>query len=196
MVLLWKIFILYSRVALFSWGGGPASLALMQRETTAALWIPPGATEAVPWTTPLEFSDAVALGNALPGPVAPQVSAYVGYKMAGVPGAVAAAAGTVLPTTILMLLMIVYFFKIKDSILIQSMLRAVRPVVVGLLLWTAYDMAYTVFGVNKLGFTGSVMAGWDKALFVVVAFGLLTLTKINPAFVIFGAAALGGYIYR
>jgi chromate transporter len=196
MVLLWKIFILYSRVALFSWGGGPASLALMQRETTAALWIPPGATEAVPWTTPLEFSDAVALGNALPGPVAPQVSAYVGYKMAGVPGAVAAAAGTVLPTTILMLLMIVYFFKIKDSILIQSMLRAVRPVVVGLLLWTAYDMAYTVFGVNRLGFSGSLMAGWDKALFVVVAFGLLTLTKINPAFVIFGAAALGGYIYR
>jgi chromate transporter len=150
----------------------------------------------VPWVTPLEFSDAVALGNALPGPVAPQVSAYVGYKMAGVPGAVAAAAGTVLPTTVLMLLMIVYFFKVKDSTLIQSMLRAVRPVVVGLLLWTAYDMAYTVFGVNRLGFTGSVMAGWDKALFVLLAFGLLTLTKINPAFVIFGAAALGGFMYR
>jgi len=183
-------------VALFSWGGGPASLALMQRETTAALWVPPGATEAVPWVTPLEFSDAVALGNALPGPVAPQVSAYVGYKMAGVPGAVAAAAGTVLPTTVLMLCMIVYFFKIKDSILIQSMLRAVRPVVVGLLLWTAYDMAYTVFGVNRLGFAGSVTVGWDKLLFVLVAFGLLTLTKINPAFVIFGAAVLGGVVYR
>ncbi len=196
MLLLWKIFILYTRVALFSWGGGPASLALMQRETTAALWVPPGAIEAVPWVTPLEFSDAVALGNALPGPVAPQVSAYVGYKLAGVPGAVAAATGTVLPTTVLMLIMIVYFFKIKDSILIQSMLRAVRPVVVGLLLWTAYDMAYTVFGVNKFGFSGSMTMGWDKLLFVLVAFVLLTMTRINPAFVIFGAAALGGVIYR
>ena len=196
MVLLWKIFVLYTRVALFSWGGGPASLALMQRESTAALWIPPGSTEAVPWVSPLEFSDAVALGNALPGPVAPQVSAYVGYKMAGVPGAIAAAAGTVLPTTVLMLVLIVYFFKIKDSILIQSMLRAVRPVVVGLLLWTAYDMAYNVFGVSKFGFTGSVMVGWDKVLFVFVAFGLLTLTRINPAFVIFGAAVIGGVVYR
>lgn len=195
-MLLWKIFVLYTRVALFSWGGGPASLALRQRETTSAFWIPPGSTEAVPWATPLEFSDAVALGNALPGPVAPQVSAYVGFKMAGVPGAVAAAAGTVLPTTLLMLIMIVYFFKIKDSSLIQSMLRAVRPVVVGLLLWTAYDMAYTVFGTNKFGFTGSIMVGWDKVLFVLVAFSLLTLTKINPAFVIFGAAALGGVVYR
>ena len=195
-MLLWKIFVLYARVSLFSWGGGPASLALMQRESTAALWVPPGTTEAVPWVSPLEFSDAVALGNALPGPIAPQVSAYIGYKMAGVPGAVAAAAGTVLPSTVLMLFMIVYFFRIKDSLLIQSMLRAVRPVVVGLLLWTAYDMAYTVFGVKNLGFSTSVTVGWDKLLFVLVAFGLLTLTKINPAFVIFGAALLGGVVYR
>ena len=54
-------------------------------------------------------------GNALPGPIAPQVSAFVGYKLAGIPGAVAAVAGTVLPTTILMLLMIVFFFSVKDS---------------------------------------------------------------------------------
>lgn len=196
MLLLWKIFVLYSRVSLFSWGGGPASLALMQRETTTALWVPPGASEPVPWATPLEFSDAVALGNALPGPIAPQVSAYVGYKMAGLPGAIAAAAGTVLPTTLLMLLMIVYFFKIKDSTLVQSMLRAVRPVVVGLLLWTAYDMAYTVFGVSKHGFAGSLTLGWDKLLFALVTFAVLTLTEINPVFVIFGAAVLGGVVYR
>jgi len=195
-MLIWKIFVLYSRVALFSWGGGPASLALMQRETTEALWVPPGAAEAVPWATPLEFSDAVAVGNALPGPIAPQVSAYIGYKLAGVPGAVAAAAGTVLPTTLLMLFMVVYFFRIKDSLLVQSMLKAVRPVVVGLLLWTAYDMAYSVFGVKQRGWGDSLSIGWDKILFVAVTFGLLTMTKINPAFVIFGAACVGGVIYR
>ena len=195
-MLLWKIFILYSRVALFSWGGGPASLALMQRETTSAMWMPPGATEAVPWATSLEFSDAVAVGNALPGPIAPQVSAYVGYKLAGVPGAIAAAAGTVLPTTLLMLILVVYFFRIKDSMLIQSMLKAVRPVVVGLLLWTAYDMAYSVFGVKRQGWGESLVCSWDKILFVVVAFGLLTMTRINPAAIILGAACIGGVFYR
>jgi chromate transporter len=195
-VLLWEIFILYSRVALFSWGGGPASLALMQRETTSALWVPPGTTEAVPWATPLEFSDAVAVGNALPGPIAPQVSAYVGYKLAGVPGAIAAAAGTVLPTTILMLAMVAFFFRVKDSLLIQSMLKAVRPVVVGLLLWTAYDMAYSVFGVKRHGWGDSLTIGWDKILFVAVTFSLLTTTRINPAVVILGAACMGGILYR
>lgn len=184
-MLLWKIFILFTRVALFSWGGGPASLALMQRETTG-----------IGWVTTAEFADAVAVGNALPGPIAPQVSAYVGYKLAGVPGAVVAAAGTVLPTTILMLVMIVFFFGIKDSRPMQSMLTGVRPVVVGLLLWTAYDMANNVFGAQNLGWGAALTQGWDKLLLCLASFALLTFTKINPVFVILGAAGLGFLIYR
>lgn len=183
--LLWRIFILFTRVAMFSWGGGPASLALMQRETTAAGWI-----------NSEEFADAVAVGNALPGPIAPQVSAYVGYKLAGTAGAVAAAAGTVLPTTILMLIMVVFFFGVKDSPAVQSMLKAVRPVVVGLLLWTAYDMAFAVYGAKKLGWSAALMQGWDKIALTVAAFLLLTFTKINPALVVLGAAIIGLIVYR
>ncbi len=195
MVILWRIFVLFTRVALFSWGGGPASLALMQRESTSALWTPPGQTTPVPWIGPEEFADAVALGNALPGPVAPQVSAYVGYKLAGFWGAVSAAAGTVVPTTLLMLIGIVYFFGVKDNVAIQSMLKAVRPVVVGLLLWTAYDMANTVFSAKKLGWGPALLQGWDKILFVLAAFALLTFTKINPVFIILGASGLGFTVY-
>jgi chromate transporter len=196
MLLLWQIFVLFTRVAMFSWGGGPASLALMQRETTSATWTPPGQSESVPWVTSDEFADAVAVGNALPGPIAPQVSAYVGYKLAGVPGAISAAAGTVVPTTLLMLVMIVLFFGIKDSPVVKAMLKAVRPVVVGLLLWTAYDMANTVLSAKKMGWGQALVQGWDKLLFVAGAFVLLTFTKINPAIIILGAAVLGFVLYR
>jgi chromate transporter len=194
--LLWDIFLLFTRVAMFSWGGGPASLALMQRETTSALWVPPGQTDRVPWVTSAEFADAVAVGNALPGPIAPQVSAYVGYKLAGTPGAVAAAAGTVVPTTILMLIMIVFFFGVKDSPAVKSMLQAVRPLVVGLLLWTAYDMSISVFGVKKLGWGAALTGGWDKLLIVAVSFALLTFTTINPVILVIAAAILGFIVYR
>jgi chromate transporter len=196
MLLLWQIFLLFTRVAMFSWGGGPASLALMQRETTSATWTPPGQTQAIPWITPDEFADAVAIGNAIPGPIAPQVSAYVGYKLAGVRGAIAAAAGTVLPTTLLMLILIVFFFGIKNSPVVKAMLQAVRPVVVGLLLWTAYDLARTVFGVQKLGWGQALAQGWDKLLFVAGTFVLLTFTKINPAIIILVSAVLGLLLYR
>jgi len=184
-MLLWDIFVLFTRVAMFSWGGGPASLALMQRECVDAGWI-----------TSAEFADAVAIGNALPGPIAPQVSAYVGYKLAGVWGAVAAAAGTVLPTTLLMLIMIVFFFGIKDDPNVTAMISAVRPVVIGLLLWTAYDMAGTVFGAKKIGWSDGLLQSWDKAIIAVVSFGLLTFTSINPVFIILGAAVLGLIVYR
>jgi len=196
MLLLWQIFVLFTRVAMFSWGGGPASLALMQRETTSATWTPPGLSDRVPWITPDEFADAVAIGNAIPGPIAPQVSAYVGYKLAGVPGAVSAAVGTVIPTTVLMLILIVFFFGIKNSVPVKAMLQAVRPVVVGLLLWTAYDMAITVFGAKKLGWGPALAQGWDKLLFVVGTFVLLTFTKINPAIIILVSAVLGLLLYR
>lgn len=183
--IIWDIFIVFSRVALFSWGGGPASMGLMQRETVAAGWV-----------TPEEFADALAVGNALPGPIAPQVSAFVGYKLAGLPGAIAGATGTVLPTTLLMLVMVVFFFGIKDSPTVAAMLKAVRPVVVGLLLWTVYTMAYSVFSVSKVGWGDGLFQNWDKVLIAIVAFALLTATEINPVFLVIIAAIFGFAVYR
>jgi len=87
------------QVALHTWGGGPASLALMKRETTVAGWVDSA-----------EFADAVAAGNALPGRSPPRSQPSSAKSWPRIPGAVAAAAGTVLPTTLLMLLMIIYFF--------------------------------------------------------------------------------------
>ena len=180
-----QIFWLFTRVALLSWGGGPASLALMQRETVAAGWV-----------TADQFADSVAIGNSLPGPIAPQVSAFVGYKLAGFWGAVAGAAGTVIPTTLIMLAAVAYFYQVKDAPPLRAMLAAVRPVVIGLLLWTAYDVAVTVFKVNTLGWGPALAANWDKVIIVVVTFGLLTFTKINPALIILGAALVGLLLYR
>jgi chromate transporter len=185
MKLLLEIFILFTRVALFSWGGGPASLALMQREVVDAEWV-----------TNEEFADAVAVGNALPGPIAPQVSAFVGYKLSGIWGAVSAAMGTVLPTTLLMLVMVAYFFSVKDSPTVAAMLKAVRPVVVGLLLWTAYTMAYSVFSVSKIGWGSGLVQNWDKVTIAIVAFALLTLTEINPVWLVIAGSILGFIVYR
>jgi chromate transporter len=185
MNLLWHLFIVFSRVALFSWGGGPASMGLMQRESINMGWV-----------TAEEFANALALGNALPGPIAPQVSAYIGYKMAGIWGAISAVSGTIIPTTLLMMVMIVFFFGIKDSPTVAAMLKAVRPIIVGLLLWTTYVMAYSVFSVSKLGWGHGLTQNWDKAAIAIAAFALLTLTEINPVWLVIAGATLGFIFYR
>lgn len=175
----------FSRVALFSWGGGPASMGLMQRESVNMGWV-----------TTEEFADALALGNALPGPIAPQVSAYIGYKMAGTWGAISAVSGTILPSTLLMMVMVIFFFGIKDSPVVAAMLKAVRPIIVGLLLWTTYVMAYSVFSVSKLGWGSGLTQNWDKAIIAIVAFTLLTLTEVNPVWLVIAGAILGFFVYR
>jgi chromate transporter len=185
----WKlildIFILFTRVAMFSWGGGPASMALMQRETVQAGWV-----------TPEQFADALAIGNALPGPIAIKVPAYIGYKIAGWGGTVAGVAGSSVIPALVMMLVVIFFFGVKDSPAVQAMLKAVRPVVVGFLLWTAYDLAISVFGVKKLGWGDALIQGWDKAAIALVAFGLMTFTSINPVFVVIAAAVFGFMVYR
>ena len=108
----------------------------------------------------------------------------------------AGAAGTVLPTTLLMLAAIAYFYQIKESATLKAMLTAVRPVVVGLLLWTAYDLAVAVFRAKDQGWGPALATGWDKLLIAAVTFGVLTFTRINPAVVIAAAALLGWAVYR
>ncbi len=183
--LLWDIFWLFTKVAMFSWGGGPASLGLMQREVVAANW-----------TTSEEFADAVAVANALPGPVAIKVPTYVGYKLAGLPGAIMGMLASALPTFLLMLVVVAFFFGVKDSPKVKSMLTAVRPFVVALLLWTAYDMAVKVFDADKIGWGKALQNGWSQALIVVASFALLTFTKISPVWMVIAAAILGLILYR
>ena len=183
--LLWKIFWVFTKVAMFSWGGGPGSMGLMQRETVAAGWVGPD-----------EFADGMALSNSLPGPIAPQVSAFVGYKLAGGAGAIAAVAGTILPTTILMLVIIIYFFRFKDLPAIRSMIQGVRPFVIGLLAWTTFDVARTVFQVSKLGWAQGLLQNWDKALIAVGTFLVLNLTTVSPIWLVLVTAILGWILYR
>jgi chromate transporter len=182
--LLWQIFWLFTKVAMFSWGGGPASLGLMQREVLAAGWL-----------TPEEFADGVALANALPGPTAPQASAFVGYKLAGWPGAISAIIGTVVPATLLMLILLTGFFALKDNLYLKAAIQGMRPFVVGLLAWTAYQMAFTIFGL-KQGLGQSVVQGWDKWVIAIGTFLVLTLTNISPIWLVLATAALGLVFYR
>ena len=69
-----------------------------------------------------------------------------------------------------MLVMVVLFFGVKENRYVAAMLRAVRPVVVGLLLWTAYDMGRAVLGAGKVGWAAGAArrTGTAVALALVV----------------------------
>ena len=168
-----RIFIAFAKVGIFGYGGGPSMIPLMQEEVV----------DANHWLSNEEFVDALAMGNALPGPIATKMSAYIGYKLAGLPGAISGVLGTVLPSMIAMLLIGLVFLQVKDLPQAQSALKAVRPVVVALLAWTTWKV-----------FPPSIK-GWDTALLGVAAFIAVTFLDLHPALVILIAAILGMLVY-
>jgi chromate transporter len=173
--LLWRIFIAFAKVGVFAYGGGPSMIPVMKQEVV----------EGHSWLTDEEFVDALALGNALPGPIATKMSAYIGFKLAGWAGAVMGLLGTVAPSALAMLALAALFLHYKDHPAVIGSLKAVRPAVVALLVWTVYDI-----------WPSTVHKRLDSLAIAIASFAAITWLKIHPALVIAAAAILGIAVYR
>ena len=85
------------------------------------------------WIDEKDFLDMLVLAQSTPGPIAVNTSVFVGYKMAGVAGAIAATLGTVLPSFIVILLLAFFFAEVRENRFIDAAFRAMRPAVIALI---------------------------------------------------------------
>ena len=168
------IFISFSKVGIFAYGGGPSMIPLVQEEVV----------DVHGWMTIEEFTDALAMGYALPGPIATKMAAYIGYKVAHGPGLLVALFGTVFPSLIMMMVLGAFFWNYKDSPYVQATLKAVRPAVVGLLFVVVWEM-----------FPKSVTS-WHTGLIAVITFAAISLLNVHPAVAIVASAVVGIALYR
>lgn len=125
-----QLFIVFFKIGMVSFGGGMAMLPLIDREATKHGWI-----------TPEQFLDIVAVGGMAPGPVATNTAILIGYEAAGAPGSLAATLGMMLPSLLIILLVSLFFFRVKESQLVQSAFYALRPVITGLIIYAAITFA-------------------------------------------------------
>ena len=170
------LFVSFARVGLFGFGGGPSMIPLIQEEVVSVR----------KWLTHEAFLDAFALGNTLPGPIATKMSAYVGYKVIGWPGAVAALIGIALPTALLMIALLGLYLRFRSHPSVDGFLGGVRPVVVALLLLVAYE-----FAPRALGSPGDIQSMWPYWLIAVAAFWLSVRYGVHPAVLIVVGGVLG-----
>lgn len=172
---LFDLSVAFLRSSMLSYGGGPASIPLMHAEIV----------DRYAWLTNEGFADALAINNALPGPIAPKMAAYVGYHAAGVVGAVTGVIATVAPTSILIVVLAGFLLKWKDSPRMKGMFAVAKPIVVALLLQTAIEMA-----------RGKVYGSWVAVLVSALALGAVLLLRVHPAIVMFSGLALGFLFWR
>lgn len=172
---LWDLFYGFGRATLLGYGGGPSIIPLYEIE----------AVQNYGWMTREEFGQALAFGNALPGPIATKLTIYIGYKVAGVAGALAAALGVVGPTALLMIALFAVLARFKDHPVLGGMIRGIRPVVFVMLAMLAADFFRYAFTGGWLPF--AIAAGYFISVYY---FGL------SPFYGVVAALAIGAAFLR
>ena len=173
MLTLFKLFISFAKVGIFGYGGGPSMIPLVQADVV----------EGYKWMTMTEFTDALAMGYALPGPIATKMAILVGYKVAGIIGSIFALLGIILPSALLILIMYIFFTSFKDSPKIKSLLKGIRPVILALLAMVVADM----FPKSITSFSTIVIA--------VITFLILMFTSLHPVFLILAGGIAGLFLF-
>jgi chromate transporter len=159
------------KTGLFSFGGAYAAVVFLQD----------GAVDNHRWLTSGQLLDAVAISVATPGPFM-LFSTFVGYIVAGVPGAIVATVFVFLPSFVFVLLGARYVEQVRGNRPVQAFLAGISAAVVGVILVVSIDLAREAI----VGVTGVAIAA--------LAFVLITLFKLDVARVA-AAAIVGGVLY-
>lgn len=163
------LFIGIGRANIFGFGGGPAVIPLIEDE----------ACHRYQWLTQDEFANALIIGNALPGPIATKMAAYIGYKMMGVAGATTALIATVLPSAVAMVTLFWLINQYRHYPFVRGMMDGVKPIV-----WVLFIM----LSIDYLKLVGDRQTG----LIALAGFAAMYFFRVQPVYVIVSAMLVGG----
>lgn len=129
-MILLKLFWSFIQIGAMAFGGGYATLPLIESIIV----------KQNGWLTMVEMIDVVTISQMTPGPIAINAASFVGTKIAGIPGAIVATAGTVLPQSIIMFILGSIIFSGKKVPIVDKFLKGLRPGIVGLIGAAALSM--------------------------------------------------------
>ena len=168
----------YLKIGFFGFGGGYAMLSLIHSEVVVRN----------EWLTNGEFSDIIAISQMTPGPIALNSATYIGYEVAGVLGSVVATTAVCIPSLTLMILLTRFFLKLHNNRYVQSVVLAMRPVVVGMIMSAALLLIFPHSDDGR-----SFIDGWSWLIFALALLG--SAKKINPILIIVVSGIAGVVIY-
>ena len=119
-----QLFLAFLQIGALSFGGGYAALPIINEIIV----------QQHHWLTNGEMIDVVTISQMTPGPIAINAATFVGTKIAGLPGAVIATIGNVIPQTLMMMTLAYFIFRGKKLPIVENILRGLRPGVVGLII--------------------------------------------------------------
>ncbi len=167
-----QLFLSFLQIGLFSFGGGYAAMPLIQGQVVTLHG----------WLTMSEFTDLITISQMTPGPIAVNSATFVGMKIAGIPGAVVATAGCILPSCIIVTILARLYLKYRNLDLLQGVLKSLRPAVVAMIASAGILILKDAFWGNgeSMSFAGTE---WSMVMIFGICVLLLQKKKMNPIWV-------------
>ena len=167
-----QLFLSFLQIGLFSFGGGYAAMPLIQEQIV----------NIHGWLDMDQFTDLITISQMTPGPIAINSATFVGIRIGGIPGALVATLGCILPSCIIVTLLAKLYLKYQKLDVLQSVLNSLRPAVVALIASAGISILVTAFwgseGVIRLADTD-----WLLVVIFIVCVVLLQKLKWNPILV-------------
>lgn len=134
------------------------------------------------WIERKDFIDLLAVAQSAPGIFAVNIAVFIGYRLRGTRGSVAAAMGCVVPSVVIILLIALFFRQFRHIPVVNNIFMGLRPAVVALI-------AVPVFTVAK-----SAGIGWTTVWIPILSALLIVAFGVSPVYVI-AVAALAGIMW-
>lgn len=168
------LFWCFLKIGLFSFGGGYASVSMIQDQVVSKMG----------WLGQEEFSNLVTISQLTPGPIAVNSATFVGTRIGGLAGAIVATLGCILPSCVLLILLMALCARLLKPRYMQKVLDALHPGVIALIGKAGLDLIIQAVSIQG-GF------GWEAGVMIAASMFLLLKKKCGPVGVILLSGAAG-----
>ncbi len=177
-----QLFCAFFHTGLFAVGGGLATIPFLKHMA-----------ENTGWFTQTQLADMIAVSESTPGPMGVNMATYVGYTVAGIPGAVTATVGLITPSIIIILIIARFLVKFRTNRIVDSVFYGLRPASCAMI--AAAGISVVSLALVDLKAPIEELFQWK---YIVLAAVILALTrwikptkKLHPIVFIAGSAVVG-----
>ena len=182
--LFWSFF----QIGLFSIGGGYAAMPLIRHQVV----------EVHEWLTMAEFADIITISQMTPGPISINSATFVGINIAGIPGALVATFGCVLPSCLIVLALAFAYYRFRGFRMVRNVLLQLRAAVVSMIAFAGLAIAFLAFWHKETAPSFADFSHTDWVAVFIFGAALVVLRRwrrIDPIHVMLATGVLGIVLY-
>lgn len=180
-----KLIQVFLLLGAFSFGGGLGSMELIRSRVV----------DQQMWLTNAEFTDIISISEMTPGPLGINIASFVGTRVAGVPGTIAATLSYVAPAVVIVILMAKVYFKYRDLGIVKAVLSSLHPAVAAMVISAALRLCANAWwggGIADFRFEDLNDIGIGLSFVMLV---LLQKKKLGPVQAILFSGVIGAILY-